>query len=187
MLFCLSGDENMGSQKVLKLKIACVDTCFIEGDFIKLARDYKQAKTTKKKNYQIEIKPHKRLKEMLKSKVILYITLITKYQILEKLIFSENLSLVEARRIYYDILAKHKNLLEIESSTKIILTHDLINRVLAKLKKKIELHDILNIEIARKASMPIITSETRKIDCWKAIYNEVLSQEEAWKLFRTKI
>lgn len=173
----------MPYKKIRRERVACVDTSFVEGDFLKMARDYKQAKTKKDKKYQIKIIPSKRLQDILEAGTTLYITPITKYQILQNLIFSESLSFEEANAIYLSVLNQYKSLVEIKWINEKIFSDAFIHKALSKIKRKIELHDVLNIEIARLAGMPIITSE-RKIDVWKLIYEKVFSQEEAWKLFR---
>ncbi len=176
----------MTHNRIPKEKVACVDTCFVQGDFLKLARQYKKGKSKRKRDYKIEIKPTKRLKDILDTDARLFITPVTKYELLEKLIFDENLSFNEANHIYLTILKQYRNLLEIKGVDAKILSDKCIADTLSKLKKlgKIELSDVLNIEIAKKAEMPIITSE-RNAGAWKAIYKKALSQEEAWRLFKS--
>ena len=177
----------MAHAKIPKEKVACIDTCFVQGDFLKLAREYKKGKSKRKINYKIKIKPTKRLKDILDTDTRLFITPITKYELLEKLIFAENLSFNDANHIYLTIFLKqYKNLLEIKGVDAKILSDKCITSTLSKLKKlgKIELSDVINIEIAKKAEMPIITSE-RTANVWKSLYKKALSEEEAWRLFKS--
>ena len=170
--------------KIPERKLACIDACFILGDFRKLAREYKKSKRKRKKGYCIEIRPDKRLRDILGSGTNLFITPITKYNILETLIFGGGLSFKDSKNVYLAIYNKYQNLREINGIDGKILTNDFINRALSKLQnEKIDLHDVLNIDIARAAEMPIITSE-RKVEVWKTLYNKVLNQEQAWELFK---
>ncbi|MFH1752456.1 MAG: hypothetical protein ABH821_05985 [archaeon] len=176
----------MGSVK--SFKWACVDTCFILGDFKLAARKFKIS-VIKQKKHKVEIKPNLRLRALLDNGAHLLITPITKYQVLENLVFSENIKFSAALKIYQSILGSYKNFDEINKLEGNTLTDSLTNKtlgILSKLNKKIELHDILNIEIARKAGVPIITSETKKIACWKKLYDKVLDQKQAWSYFKQK-
>jgi len=176
----------MSSRKTSKEKVACVDACFIEGDFIKAARSYKEAKSKRNKNYGVEIKISQRLRDILSTDTSLFITPVAKYEIFEGLIFSENLRFDEAKQVYLNILERSKNLIEMKRIDKDLLSDDRIFQSLSKLKNKLSLCDVLNVEIARNAGMPIITSE-RKAYIWKLLYEKAYSQEDAWTLFRKKI
>ena len=80
-------------------KVACIDASFVLGEFLKIARDFKKAKSKRELNYKIQIRPDKRLKDMLESGTLLFITPITKYEILKRLMFKEGLNFNDAKNI----------------------------------------------------------------------------------------
>lgn len=145
---------------------ACIDTCFIEGTFLKLIE---------KESWRIRIKEDRRLKELNESNCLLLINDLNVYEIKNSL-KKFNVPINRINQLYEEGRRILKCVKKIEAPA-IKINNSLI---IWMLENDLDFRDGLLINIAQKLELPFITSEKNAIK-WKKAYEGVMSQEDFWK------
>lgn len=164
-----------------ELPIFIVDTCFVLGDIMRLAQDYKKRRIRKKKWKRIEfkesIKRMPRIEEIAKRNVSLWFSTITEYEIRKKLQFSMGLTFSEANELCIGLINNPENpFAKYEIKDKIHLESNFINWAL---QHKLDLNDAIQIAFAKRMKWYFVTSE-KKSEEWKKAYEGVINQNEFW-------